>query len=165
MPSAPTTCSRDSGSHDSGAASADVLIDTSGLLAALFADQDGHRECAAALLAADGPLVLSPFVLAELDYLIGRLDGVDSQLALLDEVSRGAYELVTFSAHDVGLARSIAGRYRDLRVGLADASIVVLARRLSETDVLTLDERHFRVLAAEHPLRLLPADVADELLR
>lgn len=135
-----------------------MLIDTSGLLAALFADQRRHEECAAALLAAGRPLVISPFVLAELDYLIGKLAGVDAQLALLDEVARGAYELAAFSASEVGLARQIAARYGDLEIGLADASIVVLARRLSDSDVLTLDERHFRVLAGEHPVRLLPAD-------
>lgn len=135
-----------------------MLIDTSGLLAALFADQRHHQECAAALLSTGRPLVLSPFVLAELDYLVGKLAGVDAQLALLDEVSRGAYELATFTAHVVGLAREVAVKYRDLEIGLADASIVVLARRLSDPDVLTLDERHFRVLSGEHPLRLLPAD-------
>ena len=135
-----------------------MLLDTGGLLAALFPDQRHHEECAAALRKARGPLVLSPFVLAELDYLIGKLAGVDARLALLDEVARGAYDLATFSAHEVGLARNLAARYRDLRIGLADASIVVLARRLGDADVLTIDERHFRVLAAEHPLRLLPAD-------
>jgi predicted nucleic acid-binding protein len=50
-------------------------------------------------------------------------------------------------------------RYADLRISLADASIVVLAERHRVHDVLTLDERHFRVLTAdEKPLRLLPAD-------
>ena len=97
-------------------------------------------------------------MLAELDYLIGKLAGVDAQLALLDEIARGAYDLATFSAHEVGLARNLAARYRGLRIGLADASIVVLAQRQADADVLTIDERHFRVLAAEHPLRLLPAD-------
>jgi len=110
------------------------------------------------VLAATGPLTLSPFVLAELDYLIGKLAGGNAQLAMLDEVARGVYDLATFSAHEVGLAREITRKYRDLQVGLADASILVLARRLSGEVVLTLDERRFRVLAAEQPLRLLPAD-------
>lgn len=135
-----------------------MLIDTGGLLSALFPDQHHHRECAAALGAARGPLIVSPFVLAELDYLVGKLAGVDAQLALLDEVARGAYELAPFSAHEVGLARRIADAYRSLRIGLADASIVVLSRRHSDRDVLTVDERHFRVIAGDHPLRLLPAD-------
>ena len=53
-------------------------------------------------------------------------------------------------------------RYPDLEVGLADASVVVLANRYDTYDVLTLDERHFRVLRGpqDHPFRLLPADAA-----
>ena len=52
-------------------------------------------------------------------------------------------------------------RYEDLAISLADASIVVLARRHGANDVLTLDERHFRVLrgAGDRPFKLLPADV------
>ena len=50
-------------------------------------------------------------------------------------------------------------RYADLGISLADASIVVLAARHNGRDVLTLDERHFRVLAAgRRPFRLLPSD-------
>jgi hypothetical protein len=51
-------------------------------------------------------------------------------------------------------------RYHDQEVGLADASIVVLAERHDTSDVLTLDERHFRVLrtAQGGEFRVLPAD-------
>jgi len=51
-------------------------------------------------------------------------------------------------------------RYGDMELGLADASIVVLARRHDVRDVLTLDERHFRALraGAGRPFHLLPAD-------
>ncbi len=59
-----------------------MLLDTSGLLAALFPDQRQHDACAAALLAADGPLLLSPFVLAELDYLVVKLAGVSVERLL-----------------------------------------------------------------------------------
>ena len=47
-----------------------ILVDTSGLLAALDAAQRLHREAAASLAAASPPLLLSPFVLAELDDLL-----------------------------------------------------------------------------------------------
>jgi predicted nucleic acid-binding protein len=55
----------------------------------------------------------------------------------------------------------VIGRYAALEIGLADASIVVLANRHGIRDVLTLDERHFRTLRGPggRPFRLLPADV------
>jgi predicted nucleic acid-binding protein len=43
-----------------------ILVDTSGLLAALDAAQRLHREVAASVAAASPPLLLSPFVLAGL---------------------------------------------------------------------------------------------------
>lgn len=58
-----------------------MLIDTSGLLAALLVDQDHHAGGARAQTAATGPVTIPPFVLAELDHLTGRLAGVDAQPA------------------------------------------------------------------------------------
>lgn len=140
-----------------------ILVDTSGLLAALFPDQRLHHPAAGALRAASPPLLLSPFVLAELDYLVHRLAGIDAALTLLDDVGSGAYRLVEMGSGDVALARTVMAEYRDLGVGLADASIVVLARALGVRDLLTLDERHFRTLPGPDgkPFRLLPGDHAD----
>ena len=66
----------------------------------------------------------------------------------------------TTSDADVRRAAEIIERYADLMIGLADASIVVLAERLGVQDLLTLDERHFRAVLGPHdkPFRLLPAD-------
>ncbi|HVR29179.1 MAG TPA: PIN domain-containing protein [Thermoanaerobaculia bacterium] len=137
-----------------------LLVDTSGLLAALYPDQRAHEACARVLREAPGPFVLSPFVLAELDYLVWKVAGVEAELELLSEVARGAYDLAPFAAADVEEARAVVDRFRDLCIGLADASLVVLARRLEVRDLLTLDERHFRVLSGcdDLPFRILPAD-------
>jgi predicted nucleic acid-binding protein len=79
---------------------------------------------------------------------------------LLGEVGRGVYRLEPFSPEDVAEAVAVIERFPELEVGLADASVVVLANRHGTRDVLTLDERHFRVLKRPRdlPFRLLPAD-------
>jgi predicted nucleic acid-binding protein len=136
-----------------------ILLDTSGLLAALDSAQRRHRESAASLAAAAPPLLLSPFVLAELDYLLATRVGATARIRLLGEVVRGAYDLQPFSASDTGKAAAVIKRHADLGISLADASLVVLAARHNTQDVLTLDERHLRVLSANRkPFRLLPAD-------
>ena len=61
---------------------------------------------------------------------------------------------------DFGAALRVAHRYRDLELGLADASLVVLAQRFRTRRLVTFDERAFRAVA---PLQggsftLLPAD-------
>ena len=65
---------------------------------------------------------------------------------MLDEVVRGAYRLESFEGADVEVAQSVITKYRDLQIGLADASLVVLAARHRVRDILTLDHRHFDVI-------------------
>ncbi len=138
-----------------------ILLDTSGMLAALFPDQRQHEAAARVLREMEGPFVLSPFVLAELDYLVTKFAGSGVELALLDEVARGAYRLAEFGSGDVALARGIIEKHSDLRLGLADASLAVLAESLGARDLLTLDERHFRIVPGPggKPFRILPADL------
>lgn len=137
-----------------------IIVDTSGLLSAIDASQHRHREAASALRAAAPPWVLSPFVLAELDYLLATRVGADTERAMLAEVARGVYRLESFGAGDIEDAERVIGRYRHLRIGLADASLVVLASRYGVRDLLTLDERHFRAMRGPggRPFRILPAD-------
>ena len=137
-----------------------ILLDTSGLLAALDASAAHHQAAAASLKQAGGPRVLSPFVLAELDYLLARHVSARVARSFLAEVADGAYELAPFDADDVSRATDVLDRYGDLGLGLADASIVVLAGRHQTVDILTLDERHFRAISGprDRPFRLLPAD-------
>ena len=136
-----------------------ILLDTSGLWAALDAAQRSHAQARASLVAATAPLLLSPFVLAELDYLLAARVGSSARTSLLAEVESGAYQLEPFSAADVREALTLIRRHSSLGVSLADASIVVLARRHAVADLLTLDERHFRTLTVDgRPFRLLPAD-------
>jgi predicted nucleic acid-binding protein len=137
-----------------------ILLDTSGLLAALDASQPRHGAAAQALAAAGPPRLLSPFVLAEVDYVVRTRVGPEAQRALLAEVARGAYRLEPFTAGDVDVARAVMERWSALDLDVADASIVVLAHRYDARDVLTLDERRFRRLrrAGGRAFRLLPAD-------
>jgi uncharacterized protein len=137
-----------------------ILLDTSGLLAAIDSSQRDHAAAARALRAAEPPLLLSPFVLAELDYLLATRVGAHAEQALLEEVADGAYQLEPFGRDDVAAALEIVRRYGDIEIGLADASIVVLAQRHDTTAVLTLDERHFRAFRGprDQPFEVLPAD-------
>lgn len=136
-----------------------ILVDTSGLLAAVDPRQYDHGA-AADVLVHSQPRILSPFVLAELDYLLSRNGGQAEELKLLRDVARDAYQLAPFTSADMAAAIQIIEQYADLRLGLADASIVVLAERYDCHDILTLDQRHFRVTLGPdgRPFRLLPHD-------
>jgi hypothetical protein len=137
-----------------------IILDTSGLLAALDASQRQHSAAVAALRAADPPWVLSPFVLAELDYLLATRVGQHAERAFLAEVGRGVYRLEQIEADDIAAAERVIAKYAAMEVGLADASIAVIAARYGARDLLTLDERHFRAMRGPggRPFRILPAD-------
>ena len=69
--------------------------------------------------------------------------------------------LLERNQYQVSEAGSVVEKYADLGIGLADASIVVLSRRYRIVELLTLDERHFRVLRGPGDIafRLLPQDL------
>jgi predicted nucleic acid-binding protein len=137
-----------------------ILLDTSGVLAALFPDQRLHDQCARALREAGPRRILSPFVVAELDYLILKLAGVETEALFLEEIARGAYEIAEFRREDVAEARDIVVKYAALKLGIADASLLVLANRYRTRDILTLDQRHFRAvrILGRKTFRILPSD-------
>jgi uncharacterized protein len=102
------------------------------------------------------------FVLAELDYLVSERLGQGVERELLEDVANGAYELAEFGPDDVVAAMELIDRCADLRIGLTDASVAVLAARHRTTRLLTLDERDFRPMRPLHGtgFTLLPADAA-----
>jgi len=136
-----------------------ILLDTSGMLAYFDPKDRQHAAVRAIMTTSRPPRLLSPFILAEMDYLVSSRIGQQAELLLLDDVAIGAYRLEAFDAGDIASAKQIVGQYSGLNIGLADASIVVLAERFKHYDVLTLDG-HFRAMsAAGVPFRLLPSDI------
>lgn len=142
-----------------------LILDSGGLLAAIDPNQNDHEAFSTALTGyAHGPLVISPFVVAELDYMILRDYGREDQLAFLEEVNRGAYRLESFDEADFSRAWELISKYHYLAsFGIADASCVVLAERHGTTDILSTDQRDFR--RVELPdggyFRILPYDLQD----
>lgn len=138
-----------------------IVADTSALFALVDERQEDHERVAEVVERERGPFLLSTFVLAELDYLLATRIGGDAELAFLRSVGDGDYPIETFDEAEVGQAAALIERYRDLSIGLADASIVLLAARADTRRILTLDQGRFRAL---RPLRsgtaftILPAD-------
>ena len=123
-----------------------IIADTSGLLALYNRREPAHVAVAQAVTAAVEPLVVSPYVVAELDYLLATRLGVEAEIAVLRELAAGAYEHAVLATDDLAACAEVVGRYRDQAIGVTDASLVVLADRYRTRTVLTLDRRHFNAL-------------------
>ena len=123
-----------------------IIADTSGLIA-LFSESGPQHEAVVEWLERnDRLMVVSPYVVAEVDYLVAKRLGVEAELAVLAELAGGAYELPAMGVEDSIATRDVVERYRDLGIGAADASLVVLAERYRTRMILTLDRKHFGVL-------------------
>jgi predicted nucleic acid-binding protein len=137
-----------------------LIVDASALIAQADRASRRHEAVVSVLQATREQLLVSAFVAAEADHVILARLGIDAELALLADLTSGVFEVACLTTGELEAAPRLVARYRDLGIGLADASMVLLAQRLRTTRVLTLDERHFRAVM---PLQgghftILPAD-------
>lgn len=137
-----------------------LVIDAGALYAQADADEPRHAAVADVLRAEREALVTTELAVAEADYLILQRLGVEVELAFLDDLAAGTFEVECLTRRELATARQLVDQYRDLRIGLADASLVVLAQRHRSTRVLSFDERAFRAIAplGGGSFTLLPAD-------
>lgn len=137
-----------------------LIVDAGPLYTQADRRDPDHAAVVEVLRAERGPLVVPAFAAAEADFLILRRLGIEAELALLADLAAGTYVVESLNQAELGTALELALRYRDLELGLADASLVVLAARHRTRRLLTFDERAFRTVT---PLQgghfeLLPAD-------
>ena len=137
-----------------------IVVDAGPLYSQADRRDPDHGAVAEVLRAAAEPLVVPAFVAAEADFLILIRLGIETELAFLDDLASGAFQVEALTPSELRAAAGLARRYRDLELGLADASIVILAARFRTRRLLTFDERAFRAVAPLQGGRftLLPAD-------
>lgn len=99
-------------------------------------------------------------VLSEIDCLLRMKLGTAAELDFIDDIRAGVFTLEACVPGDLSRCAALIETYRDLDLGLADACVIACAERLGILRILTVDERHFRVVrtARGQPLVLLPAD-------
>ena len=124
-----------------------TIVDTSAILALLDEAYPEHSAVAATVADADGPLVVSPMITAESDYMLHTRLGAEAAQRFAADVVSEAYELAEWTVSDHAVALDVTRRFgaKDY-IGIADASNVVLADRYRTAFILTLDQRHFRRL-------------------
>lgn len=137
------------------------MVDTSAIVAFMNARDRQHVAVRAWLEAETDDLATTPMIVAEADHLVASRGGRAASAALRADLAAGAYSVEWWPAA-MSAAVRVADRYADMDLGLADASLVILAERMGTVDVATLDERHFRALrplSGGHAFRLLPVDI------
>jgi len=80
-------------------------------------------------------------VLTETMYMVRHYKGAGS--ACLDHVINGAVQLVHLDRPELARVKGLMGKYSDVPMSFADATLVVAGEKLNITTVLTLDRRGF----------------------
>jgi predicted nucleic acid-binding protein len=137
-----------------------LVVDAGALYAQADADEPRHAAVRSILERERETIVTTELAVAEADYLILDRLGPDVELAFLEDLAQGTFVVECLDRAQLRKARDVVAGYLDLRLGLADASLVVIAERYATRRVLTFDERAFRAVA---PLQggsftILPAD-------
>ena len=123
-----------------------LLLDTAPLVAQSERNHPDRLAARRVLSSEPDSLVLSPFIAAEIDYFLQSRGGKTGNVAFIRDLALGRFETPNIEASDFEVIAKLHEQYADLSPGLADLSIVVLARRYRTTRILTFDQRHFRTL-------------------
>lgn len=137
-----------------------LVIDAAPLVAVADENEPLRGKILELLQAERGSLFIPAPVTAEVDYLLGQRFGSAARRAFMHDLAARRYESPALDSSDYEVALELDSRYADLKLGLADLSVAVLAQKLRTRRILTFDQRHFRAI---RPLQggiftLLPAD-------
>ena len=137
-----------------------LLIDTAPIVALADASEPRRDEILAAIQEEPGSLVIPAPTTAEIDYLLGQRLGDLARRAFLTDLAAGRFTVASLEREDYATITDLDARYADLRLGLADCALVVLAHRYETTRILTFDDRHFRAVTplSGGSFTLLPGD-------
>jgi predicted nucleic acid-binding protein len=133
-----------------------ITLDTSGIIAYINAGDRAHQACRETLEQDMGPWIIPAAVLAEVGWFLETKLPPIAEHTFLDDLRDHIYT-TDWHAGDIPRIHDLVERYRDLKLGIADAAVIACAER-NIGRVLTTDRRHFPVVArGEGTITVLPA--------
>lgn len=131
-----------------------ITLDSSGIFA-LQNETDAAFDDVVRALGAEAPPYIRPVpVMAEVMYLVESRVGQIAMHRLCSDIIRGSF-LLDCGESDLNRILYLTQRYVDMPLGFADAAVIACAER-NGGRVLTLDRRHFEVVAREGRIVILP---------
>jgi uncharacterized protein len=120
-----------------------VVADTGPLFAAILRRDDAHQLAAALIEYAGRDLLVPDPVIVECESLLRVRGHHEGARRFLDALVAGNHVRVTMPPSLFATAVAIDRQYRDLNLGLVDASVMAVASAMSSA-ILTFDFRDFR---------------------
>jgi predicted nucleic acid-binding protein len=137
-----------------------AIVADSGAVYGLYDRADASHAGLRAAIERERDLIILPApTLGEIDYLLRVRLGNPALLRFLADIQEGAFTVESLTIADLRRCAALIEKYRNLDLGLSDASVVAVAERAGTNRILTVDRRNFRVMrsARGRPFQLLPA--------
>ena len=125
-----------------------MLIDAGPLVSLCDRGLPTHAQCRAILASATLPLVTTWACFVEAMHLVGRIGGYPLQQHLWNLIHRDIVDFYEENRDERKKMDALMGRYQNVPMDLADASLVCAADALKNRTVFTLDG-DFRIYRLE----------------
>jgi len=118
-----------------------AILDTGAFVALLDRSEENHERCVEFFKAFFGRLLTTEPVLTETVYLLGP--SFKSQKLAIEFILKGGGILIPQSPTSLSRAMVLMGKYKDMPMDFADATLVVLAEETGIHEIFTLDTKDF----------------------
>jgi len=127
-----------------------VAIADTGFVVAVVSETDSRHTDCKAIYAQHPEILLPQTVLAEVAYLIDRASGNKGVVGFLKGLKKSRLQLSAITDEDVNRVGEILSQYSDSRIDFVDATVMAMAERYQISQVLTIDQRDFRLFRPRH---------------
>jgi uncharacterized protein len=127
-----------------------LIVDAGPLYAAAARRDRNHRRSIDVLSTAPRPLLVPALVVTEVAYLLGDRIGAHAEVAFAHSLERGELLVEPVLDSDWPRIAELTEQYKDLSLGIVDASVIALAERRQLETIATLDDRHFATVKPRH---------------
>lgn len=133
-----------------------LLLDTGAFVALLDKSEKKHRDCVDFFSNFQGKIFTTEPVLTETLYLLNQLNGVEK--VCIEFIFKGGITLVPQSNTSLSRAVELMGKYKDIPMDFADATLVSLAEEIGTNEIFTLDLRGFNTyrIHKSTPFKIYP---------
>lgn len=134
------------------------VIGDTGAIYALVDKSDRWHKRIKRFIESESPIIILPSTtLPEICYLINKYLGQDLEEVFLEAVIGGELLIEEVNVEDIKIALDYMRKYRHLDLGFVDSTILAVAHRLENFDILTTDRRDFSTVRVKGKrLNLLP---------
>ena len=93
-------------------------------------------------------LLVTPYVVTEACYLVGKYVGAEAEINLVEALAAGDLKQIDIVAGDLIRIAALMRQYMGFPLGVADASVIAAARRLLILIFYGLRDRQIRCLSS-----------------